>query len=80
MAYLGSFLTSPGITDELGHYFLAEDVVEDPDAPTADDDERITLVKTHLSQVNSGPADAHASLYDAKTVLLARLVIGPAFA
>lgn len=82
MTLLGTFPTSPGITDEVAHYFAAEHCEPDPDAPAPDEDERIDLVRKHFTEIRIGGPQAPQTRLDvdAKTMLLFCLMTPPAFA
>lgn len=81
LLHLGTFPTSPGITDEVAHYFAAQLCVPDPDAPAADADERIDLVRKHFTEIRiGGPCSPQTELdVDGKTMLLFCLMTPPAF-
>lgn len=79
MTWLGSFPTSPGLTDELGHYFVAELCEPDPDAPAPDEDEQILTVRKHFTEIRTGGPEGPQNPFevDAKTMLLFCLMTPP---
>ena len=76
MEYLGKFFTSPGLTDEHAHQFLATEVRWDPEASRHDGEEQILEIKSFGAE-ELREMIARGVIEDANTLgLYARLAAG----